>query len=141
MLREGVSGGYLPVAATLANERIWNAFLGEYAESKSFFHGHTYGGNALGAAAALATLEIFEKEKTLEQLKDKAALMVELLEPLRDYPNVGDVRQRGLIAAIEWWRTSVTRLPMRGLNAVAGKSVIEPSNEVFGFVHWVTSFL
>ncbi len=72
-LAKGITGGYMPLAATLATNEIWNAFLGTYAESKSFFHGHTYGGNPLGAAVALANLKIFEEEQTLEQLEPKIA--------------------------------------------------------------------
>src|SRR5262245_1175405 len=68
-IAKGLTGGYLPVAATLANDEIYGGFLGRYEESKTFFHGHTYGGNPLGAAAALATLEVFEEEHTLERLQ------------------------------------------------------------------------
>jgi adenosylmethionine---8-amino-7-oxononanoate aminotransferase len=100
-LGKGLTGGYLPMAATLASNEIWRAFLGDYAESKSFFHGHTYSGNPLSAAAALATLDVFESESTLEKLQDKQRLLGELLAPLRAIPKVGDVRQRGLIAAVE----------------------------------------
>ena len=70
-LAKGLTGGYLPLAATLATDEIYNAFLGRYEESKTFFHGHTYGGNPLGAAAALATLEVFDHEQTLTHLKPK----------------------------------------------------------------------
>ena len=100
-LGKGLSGGYLPMAATLASTRIWKAFLGEYAESKSFFHGHTYGGNPLGAAASLATLQIFDQEQTLRQVGDKAQFLAECLKPLKDHPFVGDIRQKGLVAAVE----------------------------------------
>src|SRR4029453_8733300 len=65
-LAKGLTGGYLPLAATLTTDEIYQAFLGRYEESKSFFHGHTYGGNPLGAAVALATLDVFEEEQTLE---------------------------------------------------------------------------
>ena len=67
-LAKGLTGGYLPMAATLATDEIWQAFLGTYAESKTFYHGHTYGGNPLGAAAALATLDVFEEEQTLRTI-------------------------------------------------------------------------
>lgn len=106
---KGLSGGYLPVAATLTSRKIWNAFLGSYAESKSFFHGHTYGGNPLGAAASLATLELFESEQTLVNVKRQADYLAECLKPIAEHPQVGDVRQRGLIAAIELVENPTTR--------------------------------
>lgn len=98
---KGLSGGYLPVAATLTTRKVWDAFLGEYAESKSFFHGHTYGGNPLGAAASLATLAIFDEEETLQHVTEQAELLEELLEPLKEQAGVGNVRQIGLLAAVE----------------------------------------
>ena len=76
---KGLTGGYLPLAATLASDEIWRAFLGTYAESKSFFHGHTYGGNPLGAAAALATLDVFDEEQTLARLPAKIDRLAEHL--------------------------------------------------------------
>ena len=100
-LAKGLTGGYLPMAATLATDEIWQAFLGTYAESKTFYHGHTYGGNPLGAAAALATLDVFEEERTLEKLPAKIARLGEHLARLARLPHVGDVRQCGLIAAVE----------------------------------------
>lgn len=110
-LAKGLTGGYLPLAATLATTEIWNAFLGTYAESKSFFHGHTYGGNPLGAAAALATLEVFDEERTLERLQPKIARLAARLAALRAHPLVGDVRQRGFLAGIELVRDRATREP------------------------------
>jgi adenosylmethionine-8-amino-7-oxononanoate aminotransferase len=98
---KGLTGGYLPMAATLTTQRVWDAFLGSYAESRSFFHGHTYGGNPLAAAAALATLDLFEQQQTLEHVNERAAELADLLRPLAELPHVGDVRQRGLIAAVE----------------------------------------
>jgi adenosylmethionine-8-amino-7-oxononanoate aminotransferase len=106
-----LTGGYLPMAATLATEEIYQAFLGTYAESKTFYHGHTYGGNPLGAAAALATLDVFEEERTLEQLPAKIARLGEHLARLARLPHVGDVRQRGLIAAIELVRDVAGKEP------------------------------
>ncbi len=99
---KGLTGGYLPLAATLASERIYEAFLGDHEELKTFFHGHTYTANPLACAAALATLDIFESERTLDALAPKIALFGELLEefvvPLR---GVGEVRRRGFMAGIE----------------------------------------
>jgi adenosylmethionine---8-amino-7-oxononanoate aminotransferase len=100
-LAKGLTGGYLPLAATLATEEIYQGFLGEFEEFRTFFHGHTYTGNPLACAAALATLEIFEHERTLEQLEPKMALLTELLEPLEDHPKVAEVRQRGFMVGIE----------------------------------------
>lgn len=98
---KGLTGGYLPVAATLTTREIWDAFLGEYSESKSFFHGHTFGGNPLGCAAALACLEVFDEEQTLENVDKMGAALDLCLQPLQEHPNVGDIRRTGLMAAVE----------------------------------------
>jgi adenosylmethionine-8-amino-7-oxononanoate aminotransferase len=101
-LAKGLTGGYLPLAATLASERVYEAFLGEHEELKTFFHGHTYTGNPLACAAALATLDVFEREHTLDALQPKIALLGELLDehvaPQRD---VREVRRRGFMVGIE----------------------------------------
>ena len=110
-LAKGLTGGYLPMAATLASDEIWEAFLGTYAESKTFYHGHTYGGNPLGAAAALANLDIFEEERTLDMLPAKIARLGEHLARLARLPHVGNVRQCGLIAAVELVRDVKTKEP------------------------------
>ncbi len=110
-LAKGLTGGYLPLAATLTTDEVWQAFLGTYAESKSFFHGHTYGGNPLGAAAALATLDVFEEEQTLPRLQPKIARLAEHLARIARLPHVGDVRQCGLLAGIELVRDRATREP------------------------------
>ncbi len=98
---KGLTAGYLPLAATLTTEKIYRAFLGRYDEFKAFFHGHTYTGNPLGCAAAIANLDIFRKERVLVKLKKKTRLLSELLEPLKALEHVGEVRQRGLMAGIE----------------------------------------
>jgi adenosylmethionine-8-amino-7-oxononanoate aminotransferase len=108
---KGLSGGYLPVAATLATDEIWQAFLAPYHESKAFFHGHTYGGNALGAAVALATLDVFEEERTLETLQPKIARLSQHLTRIAEHPHVGDVRQCGLIGAVELVKDRATKEP------------------------------
>ncbi|MHC4177765.1 MAG: adenosylmethionine--8-amino-7-oxononanoate transaminase, partial [Planctomycetota bacterium] len=85
-LAKGLTGGYLPLAATLTTDEIWRAFLGTYAEGKTFFHGHTYGGNPLGAAVALATLDVFEEEQTLDRLPEKIARLGGHLERIAKLP-------------------------------------------------------
>ena len=110
-IAKGMSGGYLPVAATLATDEIWQAFLGTHAESRTFFHGHTYGGNPLGAAAALATLDVFEEERTLETLPAKMARLDEHLARIARLPHVGDARRCGMIAAVELVRDVETKEP------------------------------
>jgi adenosylmethionine-8-amino-7-oxononanoate aminotransferase len=108
-LAKGLTGGYLPVAATLASPEIFEAFFGEYRELKTFFHGHSYTGNALGCAAALANLKIFETDQTLEKNEALAQKLGTALAQFWDHPNVGDVRQEGLIGAIEIVRDFATR--------------------------------
>ena len=108
-LAKGLSGGYLPVAATLASREIFDAFLGEYSELKTFFHGHSYTGNALGCAAALASLKIFETEKTLQKNTVLQRALAKYVAKFWDHPHVGDVRQEGLICAIEIVRDFKTR--------------------------------
>ncbi len=98
---KGLSGGYLPLAATLTTRRVWDAFLGAYAQSRSFFHGHSFGGNPLGCAAALASLELFDEEQTLVNVAQRGQQLDECLSRLHKYRVVGDVRRRGLMAAVE----------------------------------------
>jgi adenosylmethionine---8-amino-7-oxononanoate aminotransferase len=101
-LAKGLTGGYLPLAATLATERIYEAFLGDHEELKTFFHGHTYTGNPLACAAALATLDVFEQERTLEALQPKIALLGDLLdEYVASQRHVRAVRRRGFMVGIE----------------------------------------
>ncbi len=99
---KGLTGGYLPLAATLATERVYEAFLGEHEELRTFFHGHTYTGNPLACAAALATLEVFERERTLEAMAPKIELLGELLDELvAPLSGVREVRHRGFMVGIE----------------------------------------
>jgi adenosylmethionine-8-amino-7-oxononanoate aminotransferase len=98
---KGITGGYLPLAATLASERIYEGFLGRFEEFRTFFHGHTYTGNPLACAAALASLEVFEEERTLERLQGKIELLEALLEPIAARAEVAEVRRRGFMTGIE----------------------------------------
>src|SRR3990170_488955 len=108
---KGITGGYLPLAATLVTVDIYNAFLGEYKEFKTFFHGHSYTGNPLGCAAAIANIDIFEQEKVLDQVRVKSSMLEKLLAPLKDHPHVGDIRQKGLMAGIELVQNKTTKTP------------------------------
>jgi adenosylmethionine-8-amino-7-oxononanoate aminotransferase len=110
-LAKGITGGYLPLAATLATDEIYQAFLGEYQEFKTFFHGHTYTGNPLAAAVGLASLDIFEKERLIEALVPKIELLTRLLAGMAGHPHVGDIRQRGLMVGIELVRDRSSREP------------------------------
>ena len=98
---KGLSAGYLPLAATLTTDEIYNAFLGEYKNLKTFFHGHTFTGNQLGCAAAYANLEIFEKEGLLEKIQPTIAHFKSRLKEFRSLDHVGDVRICGLAAGVE----------------------------------------
>ncbi|MFO1519417.1 MAG: adenosylmethionine--8-amino-7-oxononanoate transaminase [bacterium] len=100
-LAKGITGGYLPLAATLATQAVYDGFYADYAALKTFFHGHTYTGNPLACAAAIANLEIFEEEPVIEQVQKKARLFQELLIPLSKHPHVKEVRQLGLMVGIE----------------------------------------
>jgi adenosylmethionine-8-amino-7-oxononanoate aminotransferase len=100
-LAKGLSGGYLPLAATLTSEAVYEAFLGDAASMRTFFHGHTFTGNALGCAAALASLRLFETERVLERLKATLAALEPKLAGLAELPHVGEVRQRGAMVGIE----------------------------------------
>jgi len=101
-LGKGLTGGYLPLAATLATERLYEGFLGRPEQSRTFFHGHTYTGNPLACAVALATLETFERERTLERLAPKIELLERALaDEVAVLPAVAEIRQRGFMVGIE----------------------------------------
>jgi adenosylmethionine-8-amino-7-oxononanoate aminotransferase len=100
-LAKGITGGYLPLAATLTSECVYDGFLGAFEEFRTFFHGHTYTGNPLACAAAIATLDVFEEERTLERLQPKLELLGALLEPVAAHPAVREVRRRGFMTGIE----------------------------------------
>jgi adenosylmethionine-8-amino-7-oxononanoate transaminase len=108
---KGLTGGYLPLAATLTTEAVFEAFLGDHGEFKTFFHGHSYTGNQLGCAAALANLSVFEEEQTLVKLKPKGDRLRAGLQALRDLPHVGDVRHIGMIGAVELFKDVASKEP------------------------------
>ena len=106
---KGLTGGYLPLAATLTTESIYEAFLGPIDSGRTFYHGHTFTGNPLGCAAALASLDVFESDRTLDHLPEKIERLTGHLRRLADNPYVGDVRQCGLMAGVEIVRDKATR--------------------------------
>jgi len=108
-LAKGLTGGYLPLAATLTSERIYEAFLGEHKTLRAFSHGHTYTGNPLGCVAALANLDLFEKNDLLTHVHNLARVMAEQLERFHELAHVGDIRQRGLMVGIELVRNKQTK--------------------------------
>ena len=110
-LSKGITGGYMPLAVTLATDDIYNAFLGEFKDLKTFFHGHSYTGNPLACAAALACLDLFDKEKVLEGLQSKIGMLDEWLRELLTLPHVGDVRHAGFMAGVELVRDKATKEP------------------------------
>jgi adenosylmethionine-8-amino-7-oxononanoate aminotransferase len=110
-LGKGLTGGYLPMAATMATDNVWNAFLGPADASRQFFHGHTFSGNPLSAAAALASLEIFESEQVLSTVAARSEQLASRLARLSEHRHVGDVRQCGLLAGIELVRRRDTAEP------------------------------
>lgn len=110
-LAKGLSGGYLPLAATLTTERIHEGFLGQPEQGRTFFHGHTFTGNPLACAAALASLAIFEQERTMERLGPKIVRLTRGLERFWDIPQVGDIRQKGFMVGLELVKDRVSKEP------------------------------
>jgi adenosylmethionine-8-amino-7-oxononanoate aminotransferase len=123
-LAKGMTGGYLPMAATLTTQKVFEAFLGEHCEFKTFFHGHSYTANQLGAAASLANLKILQSAESVHaRAKLEQALSTEL-QALWTSPNVGDIRQVGLVAGVELVKNWRTREPF-DLRERAGVRVCE----------------
>jgi adenosylmethionine-8-amino-7-oxononanoate transaminase len=110
-LAKGITSGTLPFAATLTTDKIYNAFYDDYEKFKTFYHGHTYTANPIGCAAALATLEIFEQEKTLQRIKPLIRLFRREMEKFQELPFVGNVRCIGLVGAVELVRDKKTKKP------------------------------
>ncbi|MEZ0324096.1 MAG: adenosylmethionine--8-amino-7-oxononanoate transaminase [Hydrogenothermaceae bacterium] len=108
---KGITGGYLPLAATLTTDEIFNIFLGEFGEAKHFYHGHTYTGNPIACNVALANIDIFEEEKTLNRVKERIKQLSDRLKEFWDLKHVGDVRQYGLMAGVELVKDKKTMEP------------------------------
>lgn len=109
---KGLTGGYLPLAATITTDRVEQAFCGELDDRRTLYHGHTYTGNALACAAALASMDLIESTKLLDHIAQSTRLIREHLKPLRGCPHVLDVRQRGLMVGIELCRDRGTLEPL-----------------------------
>ncbi len=100
-LSKGITAGYLPLAATLTTEKIYSAFYDDYKNGKTFFHGHTYAANPVSCAAAIASLDVFKEENTLDKIAETSSILREGMERFKGLPHVGDVRCLGMIGAIE----------------------------------------
>jgi adenosylmethionine-8-amino-7-oxononanoate transaminase len=108
---KGLTGGYLPVSATLTTNTIYEAFLGTYEEQKTFFHGHSYTGNPLGCAVALANLDLFEKNQLINHVEEISSFIEESLRKFYDLQHVGDIRQSGVMIGIELVLSKETKKP------------------------------
>jgi adenosylmethionine-8-amino-7-oxononanoate aminotransferase len=108
---KGLTGGYLPLAAVLTRQEIYQAFYADYAQMRAFLHSHSYTGNPLACRAALATLDIFADDNVITRLQSLSAAMSEAAAPLQDHPHVAEVRQRGMIVAIEMVQEKRSRTP------------------------------
>lgn len=122
---KGITGGYLPLAATLTTEGIYQEFYGEYEEMKTFFHGHSYTGNQLGCAVALANLKIYEKENLAEQAAKKAEVIQSELAALKSLKHIGDIRQVGLMCGIELVQDKETGTPFPWESRMGYHSTLE----------------
>jgi adenosylmethionine-8-amino-7-oxononanoate aminotransferase len=110
-LAKGLTGGYLPLAATLTTEEVFRAFLGRPEAGRTFYHGHTYTGNQLGCAAALANLDLLTNGGVLKGVSERSARLSQHLVQMAALPCVGDVRQQGLMAGIELVQDRATKTP------------------------------
>ena len=110
-LSKGITGGYLPLSAVLTRDRIYQAFYGDYTAQKAFLHSHSYTGNALACTAGLATLGLFEKDDVLNRNRVLSGVMAQATESFSDHPHVAEVRQTGMILAIEMVKDKLTREP------------------------------
>lgn len=143
VLSKALTGGYLPMAAILTSEQVYQAFYDEYDTLRAFLHSHTYTGNPLACAAALATLDIFEQDNVIENNKVLAQHMADATEHLKEHPQVGEVRQTGMVLAIEMVKDKATKEPYawqerRGLrvyeHAMEKGALLRPLGSVVYFI-------
>ncbi len=124
-ISKGITGGYLPMAATLTTEEIYRAFLGEVEELKTFYHGHSYTGNPLACRAALASLELFRKERLLEVLQPKIRFLKGELQKFYSFQNVGDIRQKGMMIGIELVKDREKKTPFSLKDRMGRRVILE----------------
>ncbi|WP_216830443.1 adenosylmethionine--8-amino-7-oxononanoate transaminase [Alkalihalobacterium elongatum] len=124
-IAKGITGGYLPIAATMASEKVYEAFYGDYTELKTFFHGHSYTGNQLGCAAALANLKLFKEEDIVNNVQKKAKFISEKLQTLTELEHVGDIRQLGLMVGIELVKDKQTKEPFPWGDRIGYKATLK----------------
>jgi adenosylmethionine-8-amino-7-oxononanoate aminotransferase len=122
---KGITGGYLPLAATLATDEVFDGFLAEFDEFKTFFHGHTYTGNPLACAVALANLEVFEKERLIEKVRKDSEDLRRSLARFYDLSHVGEVRQKGFMAGIELVENRRTKKPYAAGEKIGQRVIME----------------
>lgn len=125
---KGITGGYLPLAATLTTEEIYRGFLGEPQEFRTFFHGHTYTGNPLACAAAIASIKLFKKEKTLARLQPKIAYLKKELARFSELKHVGSIRQKGFMVGIELVKDRAMKTPYPPVDKIGAGIVLECRN-------------
>ena len=111
LLSKGITGGYLPLAVVTTNDRIYQAFYDDYEQLNAFLHSHSYSGNALACSAAIATLDIFKDKNVIEKNKELSKYMLEATSSLLDHKHVGEIRQHGMILAIELIKDKSNKIP------------------------------
>lgn len=124
ILGKGLTSGYLPLSATITTQDIFDTFLGDYDELKTFFHGHSYSGNPLSCATAIANLEIFDEEKTISTIKASIRILDDQLKEFKGLKHVSDIRSKGLMAGIDLQKDPKKNIPYQ-LNERIGKKVCD----------------
>ena len=122
---KGITGGYLPLAATLTTEEVFSGFLGSFEDSRTFFHGHTYTGNPLACGVAVENINLFKQEKTLKKMQGKIALLRKELKRFSDLPHVGEVRQEGFMVGIELVKDKKTKVTYKTSEKIGQKVIQE----------------
>lgn len=125
---KSITGGYLPLSATLASDKVYEAFFGDYAEQKTFFHGHTYTANPLGCAVSLKNLELMRKNNILGNVAERAKQADCVFNEFKKLSHVGDIRQKGLMIGIELVKDKQTKKPYLWADRIGGKVVKEARN-------------